>query len=316
MDLILFNSVRHDIGSVVPYSFDCEAGGENWISATLPTDDAYGAYIPGTELGGLLEKVTKTSDSELTRFEGLTWRGLLTKKILMPSAGADYYTTPAGDANTILESHLIAGRFDWLIRAAAPEGVTVAAHQYTRYCTVLEGIEELCEANGLRLELEAVRAGGYTMCLAGLKPATTIEAVYGEDSRYKMRWTDDGTGINHLICLGSGQLRDRYVLHLYADEAGNISTTQTITGLAERVAVYDYGNIEDNADLEKEGRKHFRELLSSRQLEIESAPDGLKIGDIVTARRGSVSYSAPIDRIIAKVKNGRLVTECRIKEAE
>jgi hypothetical protein len=154
------------------------------------------------------------------------------------------------------------------------------------------------------------------MCLAGLKPATTIEAIYGEDSRYKMRWTQDGTGINHLICLGSGQLRDRYVLHLYADETGAISTTQTITGLAERVAVYDYGNIEDNADLEKEGREHFKELLSYRQLEIESAPDSLKIGDIVTARRGSVSYSAPIDRIIAKVKNGRLVTECRIKEAE
>lgn len=314
MELILFDTDRRDVGAVKPFALDIEAGGENWMSVTLAERGVYGAYIPGTELGGLLEKVTETTDSAFMKYEGHTWRGLLARKILAPPPGADYYTTAAGDAQTALEE-LIGGRYEWLIRAAASTGVSVAAHQYTRYCTILEAIEELCAANGLKLELEADRHSGYMMCLAALTPAVNVGAVYGEDSRYKIRWTDDRTGINHLICLGSGELRNRYVLNLYADAAGNISTTQTITGLAERTAVYDYGNIEDNADLEKEGRKRFRELLSARRLEVKELPDDLKIGDTATARRGGVSYTAPVDRIIAKYKNGRYSVEYRIKEA-
>lgn len=313
MALIIFNAERHDVGTAKPFSLDIEAGGENWISVTLEEQGVYGAYIPGTEFGGLLEKVTETTDSRFIKYEGHTWRGLLSRKILTPPPGADYYTTPAGDAQDVLET-LIGGRFDWLIRAAASTGVSVAAHQYSRYCTILEAIEELCRDNGLKLELEADNHDGYTICFAALTPAVNIGAVYGEDSRYKMRWTDDGTGINHLICLGSGELRDRYVLNLYADTAGNIGTTQTITGLAERTAVYDYGSIENNADLEKEGRKRFRELLSARRLEVDEFPDDLKIGDSITSRRGDVSYTAPIDRIIVKYKNGRYATEYRIKE--
>lgn len=313
MALIIFNAERHDVGTAKPFALDIEAGGENWMSVTLEEQGVYGVYIPGTEFGGLLEKVTEISDSRFIKYEGHTWRGLLARKILTPPPGADYYTTPAGDAQDVLET-LIGGRFDWLIRAAASTGVSVAAHQYSRYCTILEAIEELCRDNGLKLELEADNHNGYTICLAALTPAVNIGAVYGEDSRYKMRWTDDGTGINHLICLGSGELRDRYVLNIYADAAGNISLTQTITGLAEREAVYDYGNIESNADLEKEGRKRFRELLSARRLEVDEFPDDLKIGDSITSRRGDVSYTAPIDRIIVKCKNGRYSTEYRIKE--
>ena len=314
MALIIFNTERHDVGTAKPFALDIEAGGENWMSVTLEESGVYGAYVPGTEFGGLLEKVTETTDTRLIKYEGHTWRGLLSQKVLEPPPGADYYTTPAGDAQDVLET-LIGGRFDWLIRAAARAGVSVTAHQYSRYCTILEAIEELCRDNNLKLELEADNHDGYTICLAALTPAVNIGAVYGEDSRYKMRWTDDGTGINHLICLGSGELRDRYVLNLYADTAGNISTTKTITGLAERTAVYDYGSIESNADLEKEGRKRFRELLSSRRLEVDEFPDALKIGDSITSRRGDFSYAAPIDRIIVKCKNGRYVTEYRIKEA-
>ena len=45
---------------------------------------------------------------------------------------------------------------------------------------------------------------------------------------------------NHLICLGSGELKNRIVLHFYADERGNISTTQTLFGIDERTTTYNY----------------------------------------------------------------------------
>jgi hypothetical protein len=38
--------------------------------------------------------------------------------------------------------------------------------------------------------------------------------------------TLNNSGVNHLICLGSGELQNRIVVHLYVDADGNISQTQ------------------------------------------------------------------------------------------
>lgn len=313
MDMIAFNAEFDEIGRIDPLDLDIEAGGDNII--TLMHDiEMYGAYIPETEFGGPLEMVKTDSGSKIIKYTGSTWRGLLAKKVLEPAAGAAYFTTAAGDANAIL-IQLIGDRFDGRIRASTiAANIEIPAHQYSRYCTLLEGIEEICRENGLRLALYADRVDNKVTCTASLVAAQVLDEVYGEDNRYKMTWTDDGTGINHLICLGRGELENRTVLHLYADASGTISTTQTITGFAEREEVYDYGSIEDDDDLEKEGRKHFRDLLSSKKLEVIEIPAGYNIGDSVTGRKDGFQITAPIDRIIVKLKNGVYSAEYRVKE--
>ena len=47
---------------------------------------------------------------------------------------------------------------------------------------------------------------------------------------------------------GKGDLEERQVIHLYADSRGNISHTQSLTGIQEVVRVYDYSSAESFED--------------------------------------------------------------------
>ena len=84
---------------------------------------------------------------------------------------------------------------------------------------------------------------------------------YSQDNKVSFLTKDVGNGINHLICLGKGELKDREVLHLYADTSGNISESQSLFGEEERAATYDYGSVESTEELRKGGEERLRELM-------------------------------------------------------
>ena len=114
--------------------------------------------------------------------------------------------------------------------------------------------------------------------------------------------------VNHLICLGSGELANRTVIHLYADASGNISQTQTFTGTAEYTAVYDYSNAEDTAELIKGGTERLKELLQQDDLtvDVNEVDDPYDVGDIVGASDDvtGVTIAVPITKKIIRVQNG------------
>ena len=100
--------------------------------------------------------------------------------------------------------------------------------------------------------------------------------------------------MNHLICLGSGQLKDRMVVHLYANEDREISQTQTFIGEKEIQAVYDYPNAEDATALVRDGTKKLTELISTDEMEVsieEGSDIDVDIGDVV----GGHDYITGID---------------------
>jgi hypothetical protein len=121
---------------------------------------------------------------------------------------------------------------------------------------------------------------------------------------------------NHCICVGgeNGQT----VVHLYANAAGKISTTQTFTGLDERTMVY-MNNTTTNADqLRKEGRQAFREELSNKTLFIDDAQaqDLGDIGDIITGSKDNIVVRSPIERKLLTNKDGRQTISCNVKGGE
>ena len=67
----------------------------------------------------------------------------------------------------------------------------------------------------------------------------SAQIEYSSDMNANYSMVINKMGVNHLICLGSGELRNRTVVHLYVDGNGNISQTQTFTGLEERAEVLD-----------------------------------------------------------------------------
>ena len=78
---------------------------------------------------------------------------------------------------------------------------------------------------------------------------------------------DNKGGINHLICLGSGELSARQVIDLYVDANGNIGTTQHYFGTDEIVDIFDYPNAESLQELTDKDQK-ITELTNSQSVEV------------------------------------------------
>lgn len=114
---------------------------------------------------------------------------------------------------------------------------------------------------------------------------------------------DYRAGVNHLICLGTGELAERQVIHLYADTSYTISKTQTIFGVDEVAAVYDYSSAESLEELEKGGIQRLRELSNYKSLKIGLNEIDAQIGDIVGGEEQitGISMKTQITNIIVKI---------------
>ena len=269
-------------------------------------------YIPGTEYGGIYKNTEIDTKQGYISAGGLTWRGLLQSKILEPEPGADY-AIDDGDLNTIIDRRVSAA-FDGLMVGALPCGVETT-YRYNRYVTLYDGLKAMLKKKGYRLRI------AYNNVIRRV----VVDAVPIVDYSDKIEFSDDmrvdyyvnfnRTGVNHLICLGNGKLRNRIVVHLYADADGNISQEQSLFGRDEIAAVYDYAGA-DKDQLIQEGTKHLQSLQSTNKFSISVKIRDVEIGDIVGGR-DSISgrkMKAPITGKIHKCAGGIESTEYTISD--
>lgn len=307
-------SLDMDLGDTNDFEFEVDQS--IWDSELM----GYGCrlYIPETEYGGIIgdiEVVTKTATATLT---GDTWRGMLTKKIIEPPSGQDHKTV-SGELNTILRS-LIEPEFSGLFVVPQEDtGVEVSNFQFDRFCTLLDGLEDMLTSVGYRLdiryksgdagesgwvEIQAVEAENYS---------ETIE--YNRDNRINYDARDYRRGINHLICAGNGEGTDRTVLHLYVQSDGSVGSTKYYTGLEERVALYSYTSQSDVEQLRKDGTKRLQELMNYKQFEMSVEDVDLEIGDTVSGRdfTTGILVQKPIVQKILKIEKGKIQVEYKLK---
>lgn len=310
-------------------TFDLDLGDTNGfvfevpLSRYDPSIHSKGCQIfaPGTEYGGIISGREVTKDGSV-RLSGHTWRGRLARKVIEPPAGQDYKVV-SGEANTVIRS-LVGDQLGSLFAVDEDDSkITIANHQIPRYVTLLEGIEGMLAKKGARLRIYYVQGpsngvGAVHLCAV---PVTDYsgEIEFSEDCRLRLSIKEEWGGINHLICLGKGDLKERLVRHLYVQADGSIGTRRHFTGLAEMTAIYDYKSADDEESLIEDGTKRLRELADYRQCEV-SVTDGteLEIGDIVGGREritGAV-MKAPIAGKVLKIQKGRETIEYRAKEAD
>ena len=129
---------------------------------------------------------------------------------------------------------------------------------------------------------------------------------YSSDMNAEYSMIINKMGINHLICLGQGELQNRTVVHLYADTNGVISRTQTQFGADEVTDVYDYAGAETD-NLVESGIDQMIANASKNKfaVDLESTKD-VAVGDIVGSRDYITGYTvaAPITTKIVKWKQG------------
>lgn len=309
MDMIYANGSGVELGYLTGYGLDLDIGDTNDFEISLKTDSAildydYRVYANGTEYGGIVKSIKVDTAAEKVTYSGQTWRGMLDNYILTPATGEDYLVL-GGYVTDIIMTLLT--WFDLQdVYAVKPCEISVDNYQFDRYCTLLGGITKMLKSINYRLNISCTN-GIVTLAPVEVNDYSD-ELEYSQDCNLDFKITDSRNGINHLVCLGSGELKARQVINLYLQADGTIGKTQYYTGINERAAVYDYSSVESLAELEKSGREKFAELLDSQELEMSIDEINVELGDIVGGRERitGIYMARPITQKIVKVTDGKL----------
>lgn len=329
MDFIITDGKRLELGYLsssaeIDLDLSYEADNKEGVNdSELTVEDdqiEYGHYIfcPGTEYGGrILDLKRKTSStSKVWYFD--TWRRILGQSIIEPPEGEAYHVIESMDANTMLKG-LFSGRFgNFFTVPDYLSGIEVSG-QFDRYTTLLDGVTKLLKAHGAKIKISAVQGGPGDAFHVQVEAVPVVdyseEIEYSQDNRVNLTLRDNRRGINHLICLGSGELTERMVRHLYVQEDGSIGNTQYYFGIDERVATHDYPNAEDENELLESGKEKLESLKNYKKLDMSVDDLDLDIGDIVGGRdRETGLYLAkPIVNKVLKIKKGKETITYKVK---
>lgn len=319
MDLILFDNDFHEIGPA-KLEVDFEVGdssASNDFEITTALTNFYGFYIPGTEVGGLIESQTSISNSTTKTLKGWSWRGLLSQWIISPPSGSDYRVV-SGEVNTVIRELMNDCLGGFFTVPEEESGLTIDNYQFKLYTSMLEGIMDMLAENDYRLDIYAGKpeAGGKVQVYCRALPAKKLEGEYNNDVGLTLTFTDDRMGINHLVCMGKGELQNRQRVDLYIGKSGKVTTTQYYTGLSERQAYFNYSSAESEAELKKSGIEKLKELASSKKLRIDAESVDLNVGDVVVGRyrETGLVVEAPINKKIYRISSGRMTIEYGVKE--
>ena len=137
-----------------------------------------------------------------------------------------------------------------------------------------------------------------------------------QDSRLNFTFDENKNGINHLICLGKGELQDRQVIDLYVQEDGSIGRDLFYTGIREVCGVYENTSAERD-ELEEKGREKLAKLMNRTifEMNVEQLKMNVEIGDIIGGRDYDTGmYAAkPIAKKIYRVAGGKTSLEYKVE---
>lgn len=277
-------------------------------------------YSPDTEYGGIVREIATDTSADVIRAKGYTWRGMLTKKIIQPLSGQDY-AVASGELNAIIKSKVEAEFPGLFYGVATDTGVTVSNYKFDRYCTLHAGLVKMLKSVGYRLDIRYqegdVGTTGYVRVRA--VPINDLSSEYELTNDNNMNFTTDDNrrGVNHLICLGKGDLKDRLVIHLYTDQNGAISQTQQyFKGTEEIAAIYDSSGSEKD-DLIKNGIKELESKKSSMSynMTMTKLEGNIDLGDIVGGKDylTGISMKKPISRKIWSISAGKEKVEYKLE---
>lgn len=310
MDLIYMNADKEDVGVMKDYTFDLAFGGdENDFECQIIRNnhcckDGYFLYIEGTEYGGIIDDIDTDTSVDVISYHGRTWHGIMESKVIEPDAGEDYLIL-SGEANEIL-GILISrlGISDLFVASTEDSGIYITGYKMNRYISGYQGIRKMLKAVGAKLRLSFQRG------MVNLSAVPLVD--YSKDEQFDTDQIEFGIKkcfhpINHVICLGKGDLAEREVIHVYADSEGNIGRSQSLFGLSEVTRTYENANAESSEELEQGGINIILKSQNSDEIEFNliSNDEVYDVGDIVGAKEDvtEIEVSAEITKKIVTINN-------------
>lgn len=315
------NSDMVDIGVLQDFEMDLAFGAsENNFECRVPLsvhccEAGFYLYIEGTEYGGTVDSLEVVSESKEIIYHGRTWHGILASKIIIPDNGSAYLVV-SGEAHSVLSTMISRLGLSGLFAVdGSDSGVNINNYQFHRFTDGYTGLVKMLNSVGLRLQIE-YKDGKVLLSTAKQYNYATDEEF--DPEQVNMQLKKKIRTVNHLVCLGSGELENRTVIHLYADENGNVSQTQTQFGLQEYADVYDYSAVESEEELLKQGTEHLKSLWQPDEMviKLDDTSDFYHIGDIVGATDSvtGLSATATIRKKIVTIQDGLISISYEVGE--
>lgn len=316
-DVILADGKLTPRASVSQVTLDWACGtDENDFELTI--DDALAPnisqgwyfWLDGSDVGGRIvdRRVSVAGGTSTTTWIGQSWTGMLAAKILQPDANQDYLTV-SGKLPDILKNLLKRIGLDSVFTVDSSDASTLSnwMFQNPRYVDAYTGLRTLLASCGRRLDFKT----SGNKILLGIVPVQTITNTIDSDL-VDFKAETNRRAVNHLIGLGSQELKNRLVVNYFADATGVVSQTQTLVGADEVCATYDYSNA-DLGTLQSETKKHLQELQTGGSVEVtlsDEVGDGLRVDDkiVATDQTSGVNVTAVVTKRIVKIDSGILTS--------
>lgn len=318
VDLICADENGVPFHAVSDCVFDCAWGsGENDFELTLydgtVLPDRGLVYVDGTEVGGIVDHMKdELSDGvSVVTYSGRSWHGMLAGKVLQPDSGQDYLKV-SGPVNQVLSNLLARIGLSDVFKVRADSTKTIPTFQFDRYCTAYDGIRRMLAANDLKLMFQEVDGTVWMYAQPIVAHDDTVDSDLVDFSI-----TKDYRRTNHMIGLGKGDLRNRLVVHYYADASGKVSSACTFKGRDEIAAVYDYSSAEKD-ELDKQTKKQLQDLQGAGAVDV-TVHDGLSldVGDRVAGcdHVTGLTVTAVVLKKIVKLSGGLLSVSYEVGDA-
>lgn len=247
-------------------------------NSKIRLEDKALVYIEGTEYGGKITGIGTNTGEDVITYKGMTWHGLLNAHVLGPDSGQDYLVL-SGEAHTVIRSLIERMNLQDIFTAPmTSSGINI--NYQVRYEYGYFAILAMLAASSAKLKMTYDNG----MVVLSAEPiADYSDSDELDTTQIELEIDKDYLPVNHLVCLGEGELKNRIVLHFYADADGNVSTTQSLFGADENTLIYDYTNADSN-ELSEKGQEKLKELQNCDTVKVD-IPEGrvLDIGDLVGA---------------------------------
>lgn len=283
MDLIYMDESKKDIDVLKDYTLDLAYGSdENDFECKVNINNnvcktGYYLYFEGEEYGGVIDSVGVDTDETTVTYSGRTWHGILESKVLQPDEGEDYLIV-SGEANEVLKLLIDRMGLSELFKVSTlNSNIQISSYQMNRYIKGYTGIMKMLKAYNAKLNIVFNR-GFVELSASPLADYSQDEQFDTDQISFTIK--RNSKHINHVICLGRGDLKDRRVIHIYCDLLGNISGTQTLTGLDEMCEIYDNSNAESDEDLIQGGIDKITESFASDSVDFSLDSNDQYIFDV------------------------------------
>lgn len=274
MDMIYANANRQDIGVIDDFKLDLAYGAdENNFQLEMALnqhccEEGYLVYIEseksgmveGSEYGGVVDEIEVDTERNKVIYTGRTWHGIMAEAVIVPPKGQDYLQI-SGECNAAIRAlihHVNLG--DLFEVSTENSGIIIYDISRFRYSNLYDALRNMLFGAGAKLKMEYKKG---RLLLSAVPYVDYSQNEEWDASQIGFRIKKNFKPVNHIICLGNGELKDRHVIHLFADKYGEIqpykrtespvkdadyiidTSSQKMFGIDERTIVLDYPNATD-----------------------------------------------------------------------